>query len=329
MIPIVDLHCDLLSFLAEKPSHTTEDPGSNASYPQMKQGNVTLQTLAIFTDSSPSSFLNGKKQLEALKRILTEESDRYQLFDPSTDFTKSHKAISIIPAFENASGFSSDETSLDQALSYLDSVLNTFKRILYISLTWDGENRFGGGNGSKKGLKEDGKLALQWMHEKKIAIDLSHTSDFLADDILNYLDKKSLKVPVLASHSNARSVTNKERNLPDFLIKEIITRKGVIGLNFFAPFIGKESKELIKHVEHIFFLQGEDSLCFGADFFPDLLSSYVQTKYQSDFSFFKELNNSSCYPRALTLLQEHLDLKDDVLQKIAHKNFQAYTAKNL
>lgn len=326
MIPIIDLHCDLLSFLAERSALSTDNPESNSSYSQMKQGNVILQTLAIFTESSQASFIKGQQQIGSLKRLLAEQGDRYQLFDPSLCFTKSSKAISIIPAFENASGFCSNDMSIDQGLSYLDSILSEFKRILYISLTWDGENRFGGGNGSKVGLKEDGERIIEWMHEKKIAIDLSHTSDFLADDILNYLDKKSLRVPVLASHSNARSITNKERNLPDFLIKEIITRKGIIGLNFFAPFIGKEAKDIIKHVEHFFHLGGENNLCFGADFFPDLLASYIQAKYQSPICFFPELNNSSCYPRALSMLETHLNLKNEILQKIAHKNFEQYAS---
>ncbi|MBS0627925.1 MAG: membrane dipeptidase, partial [Verrucomicrobia bacterium] len=75
MIPIVDLHCDLLSFLAENPSHTINDPRSNASYPQMKQGNVVLQTLAIFTKSAPSAFVSAKKQIDALKKLLEEQAD--------------------------------------------------------------------------------------------------------------------------------------------------------------------------------------------------------------------------------------------------------------
>lgn len=327
MIPIVDLHCDLLSFLAENSSHTVNDPGSNASYPQMRQGNVALQTLAIFTESAPSAFVNGKKQLDALKKLLTEQADRYQLFDPTLSLTS--KVISVIPAFENACGFCADDMSIDQGLFYLDSIMKTFGRILYISLTWDGENRFGGGNGSKAGLKEEGEIILEWLHQKKTAIDLSHTSDFLADDILNYIDKKSLKIPIIASHSNVRHVTDQKRNLPDFLIQEIISRQGLIGINLFAPFVGKESKDLAKHVEYILTLKGEDNLCFGADFFPNLSQAYLQIKYKSDICFFPDLNNSSCYPRALFLLQEHLNLKETILQKIAHENFQRYASISL
>ena len=197
------------------------------------------------------------------------------------------------------------------------------KRFLYISLTWDGENRFGGGVGTKIGLKDDGKQVLDWMDQKDIALDFSHASDSLADAILNYVDKKSLKIPLLASHSNARAITPLERNLPDFLIKEIFTRKGLVGLNFFAPFIGDSSTRLLEHIMHFFSLGGEHQLCFGADFFPDFtLSAYLQKKYGIKNGFFSELGNASTYPKLLSFLQPHLSSKQ--LQGLAFKNFSSF-----
>lgn len=315
--PIVDLHCDLLSFLAEDPKHTIYDSKSNASYPDMVKGGVGLQVLAIFTQSTPNSFIEAKKQITKLDEIL--QNGPFELFSSSLSPSKPL----VIPAFENAAGFCSESMQLDQGFSYLQSLLERFSRIFYISLTWDGENRFGGGNGSKVGLKSDGKELLQWMSGKKIALDFSHTSDFLADDLLNYLEKKSLDIPILASHSNLRSIADKERNLPDFLVKEIIRREGLIGLNFFAPFLGKDPSALKEHVQGFVDLGADDSLCFGADFFPSLLSSYVQSKYQTNTCFFKELNNSSCYPYALSLLPKPL------LDKISSQNALRFITKNL
>ena len=321
-LPIIDLHCDLLSFLAENPSHTIYDDKSNASYPQMQQGGVAVQVLAIFTPNTSNSFIEANKQINLLDTIL--HSGKFSLFSKSNRNPSS--VIQVFPAFENALGFCSDSMTLEQGFAYLESVLARFSRILYISLTWDGENRFGGGNGSRIGLKEDGKILLQWMSGKKIALDFSHTSDFLADDLLNYIDKKSLDVPVLASHSNLRSITNKERNLPDFLAQEIITRKGLIGLNFFAPFLGENPMSITKHVQSLLSLGAENSLCFGADFFPNLLADYVRSKYQTDLCFFPEIGNSSSYPKALSLLQSHLHLSQEMLKKIAFDNaFQFIT----
>jgi membrane dipeptidase len=321
MTPIVDLHSDLLSFLAENPKHTIDDPKSRASYPQMKEGGICLQTLPIFTHSTRGSLESGMKQLSAFQNLLEKHPDKYALFSPSS---LENDKISLVLAYENGYGFSEEGKPIEEGLSFLEKTLKRVEHILYISLTWDGENRFGGGVGSKVGLKEDGKRVLEWMDGKQIAIDLSHTSDFLADALLNYLDKKSLEIPVIASHSNARKVEPKERNLPDFLIQEIVTRKGMIGLNLFAPFIGKTKERLASHVEHFFNLGAEKHLSFGADFFPDLSFDYLLKKYQSDIGFFPEIGNSSCYPYLLSLLQNRLDLKETQIKNLANGNFFSY-----
>ncbi len=74
------------------------------------------------------------------------------------------------------------------------------------------------------------------MNEIRIAVDLSHTSDRLADEILNEIDRKGYTMGVIASHSNARKVCHHPRNLPDHLIKEIVARKGIIGINLYKKF---------------------------------------------------------------------------------------------
>jgi microsomal dipeptidase-like Zn-dependent dipeptidase len=324
--PTVDLHSDLLSFLVDHPSKKVEDPASRASYPQMKQGNIALQALTFFTPSKPGAHLYAKRQIEALKILLDNEPDKYRLWDPNAGLD-TIKAIQVVPAFENAYALCEEAEPLQKGLSFLSDVHKTFKHILYISLTWDLENRFGGGCGSKAGLKEDGKSLLQWMDGKKIAVDLSHASDYLASDILDFLSQKSLQVPVIASHSNMRSIHPKERNLPDWLVLEILNRQGIIGLNFFAPFIGSNFEQIQDHVEHLFSLGGKNHLCFGGDFFLFEDFDYLMNKYQTNVPFFSEFSNASCYPLALQFLQKALSLTSSDLQAIAFDNFLNYAKK--
>ncbi len=326
MHPIIDLHCDLLSFLAEDSARTVDDPLSKASYTQMKEGYVSLQTLAIFTKSDKGSFAKGKKQVEAFINLLEKEPSRYEQWDVTKEL-KPTSPIALVTAFENAYGFSEEGEPIQIGLSYLDNLLKILKNILYISLTWDGENRFGGGNGSSLGLKEDGKRVLEWLDRKQIAVDLSHSSDFLADGIFNYIDKKNLSIPVMASHSNARFITNKERNLPDEIAREIFKRGGIVGLNLFSPFLGKQASNIAAHVEHFMHLGGEKNICFGADFFPELDFEYLKNKYQVSSCFFPELNDASCYPRALCILEKSLSLKESQLKGIAYENFSNYIKK--
>ena len=64
MHPIVDLHCDLLCYLANDPKRKVYDHESRCSLPQMQKGNVKLQTLAVFTETSQRSLKDGDAQIE-------------------------------------------------------------------------------------------------------------------------------------------------------------------------------------------------------------------------------------------------------------------------
>lgn len=322
--PIIDLHCDLLAYLSMGKERTPYDTISRSSLPQLKKGRVKLQTLAIYTLTQKGSTWAGLEQLKLLKKLTAHTIQDCALYTPET-FLNPSAPVQFIPAFENASGFSEESEPLAQSLERLEQVHKDFKHILYIGMTWNGENRFGGGVGSHKGLKEDGKRLLEWMAGKRIAIDFSHTSDPLAEGILNHLDQENLKIPVLASHSNYRTITNEARNMPDWLVQELIRRKGLMGINLLAAFIHKsDPSALVRHVEYALSLGAQDSLAFGADFFcdadfPDLLS-----KYQTKDAFFKEYANSECYSSILDLLATKLSLKEDQLQKIAHANAERF-----
>ena len=201
-------------------------------------------------------------------------------------------------------------------------MIDILGHLFYITTTWDGENRFGGGMGSSSGLKEDGKKLLQWLSEKRIAIDLSHTCDRYASEIIEYIDKENLEIPLIASHSNFRKVTAMPRNLPDDIAREIIRRKGLIGMTLFAPFIHKtDPSVLLRHIEYGLELGGKKALCFGSDFFCD--ADFLQTlgkKYPDASFFFEEYKNSSTYPHILDLLESRLEFSSDMLQNIASRN---------
>ncbi len=319
--PVIDLHSDLLTFLTSKSGRSPEDPISRCSCSQLVQGGVKLQTLAIFGLTEKNSTENGRKQVECYQNLIKQHSNFFSACRLPLDAQK--QAVSVLPAFESASTFAEEDEPLDGALRRLDEYKIALGTIFYISFTWDEENRFGGGNRSTVGLKEDGKRLLEWMNNKKIALDFSHTSDQLAYDFLNHIDKKGFNIPVIASHSNFRPISNYPRNLPDDLAKEIIRRKGLIGLNFFAPFIhDTDSSAILRHVEHGLGLGAENALCFGADFFCDAdLPQFIEKKYpKTKEPFYPEYGNASAYPTLLQLFSEKLGLKEQALLKIASQN---------
>lgn len=320
MIPIVDLHCDLLSYLTFKNDRTARDKESRASLPQLKEGGVYLQVLAIFTETGKKSVVSAEKQFIAFQQLpylYPAEVKRLQELKMPEQDERLHIALAI----ENASGLCEEEESLENCFTRLDQYRQVAGPILYVSLTWHQENRFGGGNYTKTGLKKDGEIFLEYLSEKKIAIDLSHTSDPLAYDILNHIDKKGLKLIPLASHSNFRKITDQPRNLPDEIAKEIIRRGGLIGMNFVKKFMGQHFPEdFARHVDYARSLGGLGHFCFGADFFCDYDFLFALQPFMPFFH--PDFGDASCYPKILQYLSEIFTKQE--LENIASQNFAHY-----
>lgn len=301
-VDVYDLHCDLLSYLARDPARTPYDPIARCSLPQLKAGGVVFQTMAIYTSTlDPEAPRFAEKQFQHFAKLIASPE--------CIKGVPTEKRIGLLPAIENASGLVTESEPLEIAFTRLAHYHKEFGPLLYLSLTWKEENRFGGGNLTTTGLKREGELLLEALAQHAVPIDFSHTSDALAWDILNYIDKRRLKLPVLASHSNFRAVTDDPRNLPDEIAKELFRRGGVVGLNFVHRFMGREFiSSLKRHVEHASHLGGGTQLALGADFF-----------YAPDFSeegeayFHPEYGDASCYPKIWSQLDKTLGVGAKIL----------------
>ncbi len=308
---IFDLHCDLLLYLEKGEGRTPFDLASRCSIPQLREGGIKHQIFALFTETSPMSVVSGKKQLKIFQGFLKSDS-----LDVSP--------ASVIPflAIENASSFCSEDEPLKEGLKRFNEIIDSVKP-LYISLTWNTENRFGGGAHTMIGLKEDGKRVLELLSEVNIALDVSHASDPLAYESIDFIEKNNLNLSIIASHSNSRHVKNVPRNLPDAIAKEIIKRKGLIGLNLCRQFIGEKEEDILEHLLHWLELKGEDVICFGADFFyeADVPSSKGKTIY------FRTFQDASCYKHLIAFIQKELKLPQRSIDKLASLNAETFFGK--
>ena len=119
------------------------------------------------------------------------------------------------------------------------------------------------------GLKNAGREAVKLMEETGILIDVSHLGDAGILEILDIVDPHT---PVIASHSNARAVTDFPRNLTDGMLRGIAEHGGVTGINFCAAFLTDDGKglsridDMIRHIRHIQNTAGIDVIGLGSDF---------------------------------------------------------------
>ncbi len=329
--PITDLHCDLLLYLQHDPTRTAYDQRARCSIPQMRNGRIKVQVMALFAETEKGSSALGIKQADVFKVLPHYYPNDFELVQTSEAINQvfhSNK-IGIMAAVENASLFAEESDPFDKVVDGIYGIIGRVGRPLYVGLTWNSENRFGGGSHAKIGLKEDGKRLLDWIQGRKIAIDFSHASDALIQDTLNYIEQKKLDLPVMASHSNFRSVSNLPRNLPDELAQEILQRNGILGINFVRSFLGEGGdRAMIAQLERALDLGAEGQICFGADFFFDGdLPKSSQLNAGPQGWFYPEFADSSCYPQIMSLWRNELFLNDQSLENIAYRNLLKFIAR--
>jgi membrane dipeptidase len=309
----IDLHNDLLMYLVASPSHTPHDTATRSSIEQLRNGGVGCLVLTVFAETKQHS----EYQLGHQSTVYATLHERYGGdFCPLSQHVKGKIATCL--AIENCSTFLGETEPLEYGLQRLGKLFQDGIRPLYVSLTWNQENRCGGGAHSSVGLKSDGEMVLDALQTNVTAIDLSHASDKLASDVLNYLGRTRNSMKVIASHSNFRAISDVPRNLPDEIAQEIVYRGGVIGLTAIRNFIGKTSDYYYRHIEHALAKGFGDALAIGADFFcmPGLSPRALKVFYEEHF--FPELADSSCLQGMLNEVKRRFG--NDVRQGIAWKN---------
>lgn len=135
-----------------------------------------------------------------------------------------------------------------------------------ITLVWNGENELGSGNSTDHGLSAFGRAAIREMERQGILVDVSHLNDTGFYELLDEVRK-----PFVATHSNARTICGHKRNLTDDMIREMVRRDCLIGLNYYVEFLRDDRRvkgyeDLFRHVAHFFELGAEANLALGSDF---------------------------------------------------------------
>lgn len=256
-ISVFDAHCDTIS----RALHTGEGIFRGTGMVQIKKTSERFerycQIFALFADSAKPMHPTYEELLSCF-RVQTE---RY-----------SHCLCQCRTAAEadeanrqgKAAAFLSVEGAelLDCSLEKLE--LAAQDGVIAINLTWNHANAISGSCNEEttRGLSTLGRKFAARMQELEILVDVSHLSDPGFWDVMELAKK-----PVIASHSNCRSICPHVRNLTDEQIAAIIKNQGVIGLNFYKSFIGlREDFDAVRaHLDHILDLGGEKRVALGGD----------------------------------------------------------------
>lgn len=298
---IVDAHCDTLTKVVD----SGESLLNNRCHWDIQRAagyGGFVQILAIFQDphKTTPSFDRAMRYVRKAEEIAAKT--------PLLKLCKSYRDISEGIMNKKVCGLLSLEggEALEGSIENLDAFYNAGIRC--ITLTWNYANELGDGADSAKhgGLTPFGREIVRSMQQKGMLVDISHASEKAFWDCVG-----ECTTPVIASHSNAREICDHRRNLRNEQISAIAKLRGVIGINFYTNFIGVPGKagisDLVRHIEHVCGVAGEDAVGIGADF--DGMGS---------------LPEPICGVQDLDLLFNELirlNYSDTVIRKIAGENF--------
>ena len=168
------------------------------------------------------------------------------------------------------------DTWKDRDFDYMDKTMDELykKGVRLLTLTWNYENCLGSPNSRERtvmdsGLKRFGMEVVERMNDLGIMIDVSHLSDGGFRDCIRHS-----RVPVVASHSNARSLCPHPRNLSDEMLRAIGEKGGTVGVNFYSAFLREtdggenraDAEDIVRHVRWMMNQAGEDAVALGTDF---------------------------------------------------------------
>lgn len=255
--PVFDLHCDTASALLGEDHNSAGSLKENEYHIDLDRTKTFpgyAQCFAVYTTPETvkwygiSPVTMFERQLTTIQREVDANKRRmaiaYTPVDIKANLEKG-KASAIL-SLEGTAGFGYDPGLLED-LSLIGFRMST--------LTWNEQNPLAGSHLTGGGLTRQGKEYVKQAQHVGMIVDVSHLSDEAFWDIM-----KITKKPIVASHSNSRSVCNVSRNLTDDMFRAICRTGGVVGINQYAEFVG-ENPTLDTVCDHILHFLEMDPDC--------------------------------------------------------------------
>lgn len=265
---ICDCHCDTLTELYNKNASLYENEQHFDIKRQIALGGG-LQFCAIYVPTEVFRYQGGlrytlcllDKYNQEIKKMHENGIDVLQVrtAEDAGNVLK-HKAATMLAIEEGG--------AIDGSLEALRCLYELGVRA--ITLTWSNRNDIADGineEATGSGLTLFGKQVVAEMNRLGMLVDVSHISTAGFWSVIETSTK-----PIIATHSNAKSLCSHPRNLNDEQIKALAQNGGLAGITFAGQFLEEDWRNaciesVYKHIDYMLNLIGnDDHIGFGSDF---------------------------------------------------------------
>lgn len=265
---ICDCHCDTLTELYNKNASLYKNEQHFDIKRQIALGGG-LQFCAIYVPTEVFRYQGGlrytlcllDKYNQEIKKLHENGIDVLQVrtAEDSGNVLK-HKAATLLAIEEGG--------AIDGSLEALRCLYELGVRAM--TLTWSNRNDIADGineEATGSGLTLFGKQVVAEMNRLGMLVDVSHISTAGFWSVIETSTK-----PIIATHSNAKSLCAHPRNLNDEQIKALAQNGGLAGITFAGQFLEEDWRNaciesVYKHIDYMLNLIGnDDHIGFGSDF---------------------------------------------------------------
>ena len=251
---VVDTHNDMPSRILDDgyDPDVRHAPGfgpkeGHTDLPRLIESGITAEFLSAWVDApyaaTPgASFDRAMRHVATIRSFVDRHPDRLLFATTAADVrrAKQEGKVAILIGVEGGHAI---ESSLDR-LRELHA-----RGVRYMTLTWNNGlpwagSAFGEGGTRTGGLTDFGRQVVREMNRLGMLVDVSHVSDSAFFDAI-----AASSVPVIASHSSARALSNSPRNLTDEQLRAIARNGGVVNVNFYSRFIDTRYRERAEAAE--------------------------------------------------------------------------------
>ena len=270
---IVDAHLDLsynalrgrdvLRPAAEQPPESEGDIAT-VGLPDLLAGGVRLVCATLFCepsiDGNPGYSTSQEAHDDALRHL-----DWYERDWRDQPFVRVTERESLAAPPQRPPGYVLLMEGADGVRTPQDLQAFHDRGVRVIGMAWK-RTRYAGGTGTPGPLTPEGVALVNAMDALHVIHDASHLAE---ESFWQLMDLAG--GPVIASHSNCRRIVPTDRQLSDRMIRAIVSRGGVVGINFYDKFLlppeeyGKRRatlSDVVTHVEHVCDLAGS-ATCVG------------------------------------------------------------------
>lgn len=265
---ICDCHCDTLTELYNKNASLYENEQHFDIKRQIALGGG-LQFCAIYVPTEVFRYQGGlrytlcllDKYNQEIKKLHENGIDVLQVrtAEDAGNVLK-HKAATLLAIEEGG--------AIDGSLEALRCLYELGVRAM--TLTWSNRNDIADGineEATGSGLTLFGKQVVAEMNRLGMLVDVSHISTAGFWSVIETSTK-----PIIATHSNAKSLCSHPRSLNDEQIKALAQNGGLAGITFAGQFLEEDWRNaciesVYKHIDYMLNLIGnDDHIGFGSDF---------------------------------------------------------------